>query len=66
MSFGTEIQKARIDKGWKQNDLRLLLGLTKQQMSLLENNKRDPRLSLIRQVARVLGVPVTQLVREEG
>lgn len=65
MSFGTEIAKARLDKGWKQNDLRQALGLTKQQMSLLENGKRDPRLSLVRQIARVLGVPIAQLVKEE-
>ena len=65
MSFGTELQKARIDKGWKQKQLREALGLDKRQMSLLEHDKRDPRLGLVRHIAEVLGVPIAQLVREE-
>ena len=65
MSFGTEVAKARIDKGMKQNELRQALGLSKQQMSLLEHDRRDPRLSLVRQIARVLRVPIAQLVKEE-
>ena len=64
MSLGREVKKYRIDKGWKQKDLRDATGLSQKYLSEIELDKVDPRLSIVKRIARALGVSLDQLVRD--
>ena len=50
-----ELRKAR---GLRQEDLAQLLGVSRQMVVAMENDKYDPTLSLAMKVARLLGQPV--------
>lgn len=50
-----ELRKAR---GLRQEDLAQLLGVSRQTVVAMENDKYDPTLSLAMKVARLLGQPV--------
>jgi transcriptional regulator with XRE-family HTH domain len=65
MSLGTEIKKARLDKRWKQQDLQVATGLSQTYLSQIELDKVDPRVSIVKRIARALGVSMDQLTREE-
>ena len=65
MSLGKEIKKARIDKGWKQQDLQVATGITQKYLSEVELDKVDPRVSIVQRIAQALGVSIATLVREE-
>jgi transcriptional regulator with XRE-family HTH domain len=62
MSLGREIKKARIDRGWRQRDLQAATGLSQKYLSEIESAKVDPRVSIVKRIARALGVPIEQLV----
>ena len=53
-----ELRKAR---GLRQEDVAKLLGVTRQTINAIENNKYDPTLSLAFRLARELGVTVDGL-----
>jgi len=61
MSLGREIKKARIDKGWKQQDLQAATGLTQTYLSQIELDKVDPRFSIVTRIAQALGVSLDTL-----
>ena len=65
MSLGKEIKKARIDKGWKQQDLQAATGITQKYLSEVELDKVDPRVSIVQRIAHALGVSIADLVRDE-
>ena len=65
MSLGREIKKARIDKGWKQKELVVATGYSQKYISEIEQDKVDPRISIVKRIATVLGVSFDQLTREE-
>jgi XRE family aerobic/anaerobic benzoate catabolism transcriptional regulator len=65
MSLGREIKKARADKGWQQKDLQEATGLSQKYLSQIELEKVDPRFSIVKRIARALGVSMDQLAREE-
>lgn len=50
-----ELRRAR---GLRQEDLARLLGVSRQTVVAMENNKYDPTLALAMKVARLLGKPV--------
>ena len=62
MSLGQEIQKARIDKHWNQQDLLRATGLSQAYLSAVERDKVDPRVSIVKRIARALGVTMDRLV----
>ena len=66
MSLGKEIKKARIDKGWKQQDLQKVVGLSQKHLSAIELDKVDPKWSVVKRLAVALGVTVGQLAEENS
>ena len=63
-TLGREIRKARIDKGLKQQDLQALSGITQTYLSQIELDKVDPRFSIVKRIAKALGVSMDQLSKE--
>jgi transcriptional regulator with XRE-family HTH domain len=64
-TLGREIKKVRIDKGWKQKDLRVATGLSQKYLSEIETGRVDPRISIVKRIATALGVSIDRLTREE-
>ena len=53
-----ELRKAR---GLRQEDFARLLGVSRQTVVAMENNKYDPTLALAMRVARLLALPVESI-----
>jgi XRE family transcriptional regulator, fatty acid utilization regulator len=64
--FGQRLRYARRAKGLTLADLGEKVGRTPSVLSLIENGKREPRLSLVEQLAAALGVPVTELLKKQA
>ena len=58
-----ELRKAR---GLRQEDVAKLLGVNRQTINAIENDKDDPTLALGMKLARLLEVPVEELFTLEG
>ena len=58
MNLGNAIQMCRIRKGLSQTDLARLADCSVSYLSMLENSKRDPTVSTVKNIAQALGVPV--------
>lgn len=65
MSLGKEIKKARIDKGWKQQDLQVATGLSQKYLSAVELDKAHPSFAVMKLIARALGVSLDTFATEE-
>jgi transcriptional regulator with XRE-family HTH domain len=65
MSLGKEIKKARIDKGWKQQDLQAATGLSQKYLSAVELDKAQPSFDVVKRIARVLEVSLDTLAKED-
>jgi len=63
--FGQRLRHARRAKGLTLADLGAKVGRTPSVLSLIENGKREPRLSLVEQLAAALGLPVTELLKKQ-
>lgn len=61
-TLGQNIVKARVDKRMKQQDLLHKAGLSQRYLSAVENDKVDPRISVVRRIASALGVTVDALL----
>ena len=55
------IKELRRARGLRQEDLAGLLGVSRQTIGAMENNKYDPTLELAMKVARLLGRPVEDI-----
>lgn len=64
-TLGQNIVKARVDKRMKQQDLLHKTGLSQRYLSAVENDKVDPRISVVRRIAKALGVTVNDLLPDE-
>jgi len=64
MDFGVNLKKLRRERSLSQDELAALLGTTKQVISRYENGQRVPRLSVVTDYARKLGVPLSALSGE--
>jgi DNA-binding XRE family transcriptional regulator len=64
-SLGRAIMQARIDKGWQQKDLHEATGLSQKYLSEIELDKVDPRFSIVKRIARALGVSMDRFVTED-
>ena len=64
-TLGKEIRKARIDKGWKQQELKEATGLSQKYLSEIELDKVDPRVSILKRIARALDVSLDRLMNTE-
>jgi transcriptional regulator with XRE-family HTH domain len=58
MSVGRAVKFARIAAGIKQKDLADRLDVSPNYLSLVENDKREPSLSFLRNLAREMAIPL--------
>ena len=65
MEFGDILKQLRKERGLSQDELAALLGTTKQVISRYETKQRVPRLSVVAEFARKLGLPLSALSGEE-
>ena len=65
MSLGIEVKKGRIDRRWQQEDLAQAAGISRKYLSQIENDRVDPRFSIVKRLAQALGVSLDTLGREE-
>ena len=63
--FGQRLRHARRARGYTLADLGTRVGRTPSVLSLIENGRREPRLSLVEQLANALDVPVTELLKKQ-
>lgn len=65
MEFGDILKQLRKERGLSQDELAAILGTTKQVISRYETKQRVPRLSVVAEFARKLGLPLSSLSGEE-
>lgn len=65
MNIGKGIRFVRVASGLKQGQVAELLGITQNYLSLLENNKAEPSLALLRKISEVFCIPAAFLLWEE-
>lgn len=58
MSLGKTIKLLRISSGLKQKELAPKLGVTPNYLSLVENDKREPSMSILRALSKELDLPM--------
>lgn len=57
----SNIRQLRKAAGFRQEDLAQALGVTRQTINAIENNKYDPTLGLAMRLARLLNTPVEEI-----
>ncbi|MBP2436282.1 XRE family transcriptional regulator [Microbacterium amylolyticum] len=62
LAVGRRIRTLRRAQGMKLSDLAERVGRAQSQLSMIENGKREPRLSMLGAIARALGVPTDELL----
>lgn len=63
-TFGENLKKIRIEKNMSQEEFATLLGTSKQVISRYENDQRSPKVSVVAQYAKILGVSIGTLSGE--
>ena len=63
--LGRRIRHLRTGRNMTLDDLGAAVGRAPSQVSMIENGHREPKLSLLAQVAGALGVPLAELLRTE-
>ena len=58
MDLGNSIKEYRIKKGYKQNELADKCKMTQAYLSKIENNQKEPALSILKSIASALDVPL--------
>lgn len=58
MNIGNAIKELRKQKGFKQIDFAEKCGLSQSYLSLIEKGKKEPTLSLLKQIASTLSMPL--------
>lgn len=66
MNLGEKITLLRKEKGWTQEDLAKLTGLSRMHISAIENGRRDPGLKTITIIAQYLEVKLEELIEGDG
>ncbi|HEX4829503.1 MAG TPA: helix-turn-helix domain-containing protein [Trebonia sp.] len=64
-TLGQRVRHLRRARGLTLAELGNRIGCAPSVLSLLENGKREPRLSMIEQLAQALGVPVAELLKKQ-
>ncbi len=64
--FGTNLKRIRQKKKLTQKDLAGKLGVSRQAICLWEANKRELKASILKDLARILGVKTEELMRAES
>jgi transcriptional regulator with XRE-family HTH domain len=66
LTLGRRIRERRQQLGMTLDDLAAAIGRAPSQVSMIENGKREPRLSMLRGIADALSTSVDELVRAEA
>jgi predicted transcriptional regulator/DNA-binding Xre family transcriptional regulator len=66
LTVGRRIRQLRVDRGLTLDELGAALGRAASQVSVIENGKRELKLSELQKLARILGVTVDELLRPEA
>jgi len=66
VNVGKGIKFVRVASGLKQGEVAQRLGITQNYLSLLENNKAEPSMGLLRRISEAFCVPVAFLVWEDA
>jgi XRE family transcriptional regulator, fatty acid utilization regulator len=66
VTFGQRLRHLRRSRGLTLGDLGAAVGKAPSVLSLLENGRREPKLSLIEQLAAALGVPASDLLSRQA
>jgi transcriptional regulator with XRE-family HTH domain len=61
MTLGNAIRRLRAAGGWSQKDFARRLEISPSYLSLIETDRREPALPLVRRIADALGLPATIL-----
>lgn len=64
-TLGHRIRHQRLENGYTLDELGALVGVAGSQLSLIENGKREPKLSLLQAIALATGTEVTDLISSE-
>ncbi|WP_447912316.1 helix-turn-helix domain-containing protein [Microbacterium phyllosphaerae] len=64
-TLGHRIRHHRLEKGFTLDELGALVGVAGSQLSLIENGKREPKLSLLQAIAQATDTQVTDLISGE-
>jgi predicted transcriptional regulator/transcriptional regulator with XRE-family HTH domain len=64
-TLGQRVRHLRRARGMTLAELGERVGAASSVLSLLENGKREPKLSMVEQLAAALGVPVTELLKKQ-
>lgn len=59
------LKELRAQKGWSQNALGELLGVSRQSVNAIETGRYDPSLPLAFKIARVFGEPIESIFSED-
>ncbi|GHF58585.1 transcriptional regulator with XRE-family HTH domain [Deinococcus metalli] len=60
--IGRRVREARIRRGWNQDTFAHNAGIHRAYIGMIENGKKDLRISTVYRLAEALGVPVTALL----
>lgn len=63
--IGQSIRKERTAKQIKQETLAKKVGLSKSEISRIENGKREIKVDMLREIALAIGIPVSSLYDHE-
>jgi predicted transcriptional regulator/DNA-binding XRE family transcriptional regulator len=66
LTLGRRIRHLRTARGRTLDDLAGAVGSSASRLSLLENGRREPKLSMVNALARELGVPLAELLAPEA
>ena len=58
MNLGTTIKNIRKDRGFSQSDFARICGITQTYLSQIENNQKEPNLSVLKTISEKLIVPL--------
>ncbi|WP_029151378.1 XRE family transcriptional regulator [Microbacterium indicum] len=64
-TLGHRIRHFRVRKGFTLDDLGAAVGVAGSQLSLIENGKREPKLTLLQAIATATGASLTDLISDE-
>ncbi|MEX8033309.1 helix-turn-helix domain-containing protein [Microbacterium sp. 20-116] len=64
-TLGHRIRHHRLARGYTLDELGAMVGVAGSQLSLIENGKREPKLSLLQEIARATETEVTELLSRE-
>ena len=62
MNIGNAIKDLRQQKGLKQTDFAVKCGLSQSYLSSIEKGRKEPTLSILKQIADALSIPMPVLV----